>query len=98
MSWFKKDTAADGNPKKGDEGERKIRTEGLWEKGDGCPQIIWKRDLEAGFSVCPKCNHHFRIDAVTRLKLLFDGAYEVFDTGLTSSDPLGFVDSKPYPV
>jgi len=40
---------------------------------------------------------HFRIDAATRLRLLFDrGEYEPFDTGLTSSDPLGFVDSKPY--
>src|SRR5262249_5679288 len=38
----------------------------------------------------------FRIDAVTRLKLLFDGAYETFDNDLTSADPLGFVDSKPY--
>jgi acetyl-CoA carboxylase carboxyl transferase subunit beta len=39
---------------------------------------------------------HQRMDAAARLKLLFDGDYERFDTGLRSSDPLDFFDSKPY--
>jgi acetyl-CoA carboxylase carboxyl transferase subunit beta len=47
--------------------------------------------------LCPKCGHHFRIDAVTRLKYLFDeGQFEEFDSGMTSTDPLEFVDSKRY--
>ena len=46
--------------------------------------------------MCPKCGAHWRIDAIERLKYLFDGEYELFDSDLTSSDPLGFVDSKPY--
>ena len=96
MSWFKKDKEPEDKLGKGDEGERKVRTEGLWQKCDGCRQIIWKRDLETNSGVCPKCNFHFRIDAATRLKLLLDGDYEAFDTDLTSSDPLAFVDSKPY--
>jgi acetyl-CoA carboxylase carboxyl transferase subunit beta len=96
MSWFKKDKDPDENPGKADDGERKVRTEGLWQKCDGCRQIIWKRDLESNAGVCPKCSFHFRIDAATRLKFLLDGDYESFDTNLTSSDPLGFVDSKPY--
>jgi acetyl-CoA carboxylase carboxyl transferase subunit beta len=96
MSWFKKDNDPEDKSGKADEGERKVRTEGLWQKCDGCRQIIWKRDLEANGGVCPKCNFHFRIDAAARLKLLLDGEYESFDTNLTSSDPLGFVDSKPY--
>ena len=70
-------------------GERRVRTEGLWQKCEGCRQIIWKKDLEANWNVCPKCGRHFRIDAVTRLKLLLDdGEYESFDAGLRSSDPL----------
>jgi len=73
-----------------------MRTEGLWLKCEGCKQIIWKKDLEDNQSVCPKCGAHSRIDAVTRLRYLFDSDYEVFDTDLTSSDPLAFVDSKPY--
>jgi acetyl-CoA carboxylase carboxyl transferase subunit beta len=96
MSWFKKDTEPEEKPGKGDEGERKVRTEGLWQKCEGCRQIIWKRDLENNAGVCPKCNFHFRIDAATRVKLLLDGDYEAFDADLTSSDPLAFVDSKAY--
>jgi acetyl-CoA carboxylase carboxyl transferase subunit beta len=95
MSWFKRDK--EPAPPAGENGgERKIRTEGLWQKCDGCRQIIWKKDLENNSGVCPKCGFHFRIDAVMRLKLLFDSAYETFDDTLVSSDPLGFVDSKPY--
>jgi len=95
MSWFKKDHDPEDKPGK-DDGERKVRTEGLWQKCDGCRQIIWKRDLESNAGVCPKCSFHFRIDAATRVKLLLDDDYETFDNNLTSSDPLAFVDSKPY--
>src|ERR1700758_5565944 len=92
MTWFKRQSGELDTS-----GEKKVRTEGLWQKCDGCRQIIWKKDLEANFNVCPKCGNHGRIDAVSRLRLLFDGAeYDTFDTALTSSDPLGFVDNKPY--
>jgi acetyl-CoA carboxylase carboxyl transferase subunit beta len=97
MSWFKRDKPEGAKLAKVEEGERRVRTEGLWQKCEGCRQIIWKKELEATLNVCPKCGRHSRIDAVTRLKLLCDdGAYLEFDAGLTSSDPLGFVDSKPY--
>jgi acetyl-CoA carboxylase carboxyl transferase subunit beta len=92
MAWFsreKKDKPA-GNP------GRKVKTEGLWLKCDGCRQIIWKKALDENLNVCPRCSHHFRVDAQTRLKLLFDGAYDTFDATLASNDPLSFVDSKPY--
>ncbi len=92
MPWFsreKKDKSAAGP-------DRKVKTEGLWLKCEGCRQIIWKKALEENLNVCPRCSHHFRIDAQTRLKSLFDGAYEAFDAGLASNDPLAFVDSKPY--
>jgi len=97
MSWFKRDKGnGDKLPPLSDK-ERKVRTEGLWQKCEGCRQIIWKKDLEANWNVCPKCGAHSRIDALTRLKLLLDdGAFTRFDTGLRSSDPLDFVDSKSY--
>ena len=96
MSWFKRDHAAAKLPRPSD-GERRVRTEGLWQKCEGCRQIIWKKDLENNWSLCPKCGHHFRLDVTARLKLLLDdGDYETFDDGLTSSDPLGFEDSKLY--
>ncbi|MBI2817553.1 MAG: acetyl-CoA carboxylase carboxyltransferase subunit beta [Acidobacteria bacterium] len=74
-----------------------ILTEGLWIKCDGCRQIIWKKDLEPSWNVCGKCNHHFRLDARTRLRLLLDDEqYTEHDAGLESTDPLNFVDLKPY--
>jgi acetyl-CoA carboxylase carboxyl transferase subunit beta len=96
MSWFSSEKSA---PKKlkSDEAPKTVRTEGLWHKCDQCREIIWKKDLEENANVCTKCGAHFRIDALTRLKLLFDeGVFEEFDRDLTSSDPLEFVDSKPY--
>jgi acetyl-CoA carboxylase carboxyl transferase subunit beta len=94
MAWFSRErSGAEGSG----EGEKRIRTEGLWLKCDGCGQIIWKKSLDENFQICPQCEHHFRIDARARLALLFDGgAYEELDAGLTSTDPLNFSDSKTY--
>ncbi len=92
MSWFKRQSQELDTS-----GERKVRTEGLWVKCEGCRQIIWKKDLEENFNVCPKCDKHFRVDARTRLAQLFDdGQYPMEDTGLSSTDPLKFTDLKPY--
>src|SRR5215467_13321954 len=92
MTWFKRQSGElDAS------GEKKIRTEGLWVKCEGCRQIIWKKDLEDNLNVCPKCDKHFRIDARTRLANLFDnGEYETFSDNLASTDPLKFIDLKPY--
>src|SRR3984893_8384479 len=92
MAWFKRQSGELETS-----GEKKVRTEGLWVKCDGCRQIIWKKDLEENLNVCPKCEKHFRIDARTRLALLLDeNQYETFDGNLSSTDPLKFVDLKPY--
>ena len=92
MAWFKRESGELDNS-----GEKKVRTEGLWVKCEGCRQIIWKKDLEDNMNVCPKCDKHFRIDARTRLaQLLDDNLYETFDGNISSTDPLKFVDLKPY--
>jgi acetyl-CoA carboxylase carboxyl transferase subunit beta len=96
MSWFKRDKPNGEGLPKVEDNEKRVRTEGLWQKCEGCRQIIWKKDLEANASVCPKCSHHFRIDAETRLRLLFDGDFETFDDALATSDPLRFVDKQSY--
>src|SRR5262252_6505547 len=96
MSWFKRDKPEPNQGGQAEEGAKRVRTEGLWLKCEGCRQIIWKKDLEANWNVCPKCGAHTRIDATLRLKLLLDGPWEEFDANLRSSDPLNFVDSKPY--
>jgi acetyl-CoA carboxylase carboxyl transferase subunit beta len=91
MSWFKREDNEIVND------ERKtVRTEGLWVRCDGCREIIFKADLEANQRVCPKCGHHFRIDARTRIENLLEPGYELVDLGLKSTDPLEFTDLKPY--
>src|SRR6516165_1167083 len=96
MSWFKRDEPKEQKPRL-ENVERRVRTEGLWQKCESCRQIIWKKELEGNWNVCTKCGHHFRVDAATRLKLLLDaGATETFDADLRSSDPLGFVDKQAY--
>jgi len=92
MAWFKRESGELDTS-----GEKRVKTEGLWVKCDGCRQIIWKKDLEDNMNVCPKCDKHFRIDARTRLALLLDdNRYETFDGDIASTDPLKFVDLKPY--
>ncbi|MGB8726287.1 MAG: acetyl-CoA carboxylase, carboxyltransferase subunit beta [Candidatus Sulfotelmatobacter sp.] len=92
MAWFKRESGELNTS-----GEKTVRTEGLWVKCESCRQIIGKKDLEENLNVCPKCEKHFRIDARTRLALLLDDdEYETFDENLSSTDPLKFVDLKPY--
>ena len=94
MAWFTRKSPAVDTP---EEGERRVRTEGLWLKCDHCGQIIWRKALDDNLQVCPKCEHHFRLGARGRLAMLFDeGQYTELDKDLISTDPLAFVDSKPY--
>ncbi len=96
MSWFKRE-----NTELEASSEKRVRTEGLWVKCDGCRQVIWKKDLDQNWNVCPKCERHFRIDARTRLALLLDNgekddSFSVEDENLASTDPLKFVDVRAY--
>ncbi len=94
MAWFSRERS--GAEAAGD-GEKRVRTEGLWLKCEACSQIIWKKALDDNFQICPQCGHHFRLDARARLAILFDDdVYEELDAGLTSTDPLRFSDSKTY--
>ncbi|HEY7404719.1 MAG TPA: acetyl-CoA carboxylase, carboxyltransferase subunit beta [Candidatus Angelobacter sp.] len=92
MAWFKRESSEiQANE------EKRVRTEGLWEKCEGCRQIIWKKELEENLNVCTKCNYHFRIDSAQRLMLLLDeDSIETQDENLESTDPLSFSDTRPY--
>jgi acetyl-CoA carboxylase carboxyl transferase subunit beta len=94
MAWFKREKKRIDQPTPPD--ERRVKTEGLWTKCDTCRATIWKKDLEANWRVCPKCQHHFRLNATQRLELLLDSRWVEFDAALASNDPLHFTDTKPY--
>ena len=92
MAWFKKTR----KPRAAAPESSRV-PEGLWVKCPRCAQIIYNKDLAASQMVCPKCTYHHRLSAADRLRTLFDdGAWEEFDRGLVSTDPLRFVDTKPY--
>ncbi len=73
--------------------------EGVWTKCPGCDEAIYTEELRTSLHVCPKCGFHHRIGARERLLAFLDpeGIVEV-GADVRATDPLGFVDSKPYPA
>ncbi len=94
MAWFKRDKKSIEQTTPPE--ERRVRTEGLWMKCESCRTIVFRKDLEANLHVCPKCQFHFKMGAKQRLEMLLDGRYTEHDAGMISTDPLKFVDTKPY--
>jgi len=94
MAWFKRDKKSIDQPTPPE--ERRVRTEGLWVKCESCRTIVFRKDLEANLLVCPKCQFHFKMGAKQRLEMLLDGRWTEHDARMTSTDPLRFVDTKPY--
>jgi acetyl-CoA carboxylase carboxyl transferase subunit beta len=94
MAWFsKKSKRIEAVPPE----ERVVKTENVFVKCDGCEVHLFKGELDDALQVCKHCNHHFRIGARERLRLLFDdGKFEELDAEVVSIDPLQFVDNKPY--
>ncbi len=70
----------------------------LWTKCPNCGEMLFNKQLARNHNVCMKCEHHFRLGARERIELLVDkGTFAEQDAALSSGDPLGFTDSKPYP-
>ena len=91
MAWFKR------VPKPIAPAQKSSRIpEGVWVKCPDCGQALYKKDLDGNQQVCPKCSHHFRLSAAERLSMLFDGPWVEHDADLASTDPLNFIDTKPY--
>ncbi len=71
--------------------------EGLWTKCDACSAVLYRADLERNYDVCPKCNHHLRIDARRRLDSFLDPAPRLeIGENLKPVDVLKFKDIKRY--
>jgi acetyl-CoA carboxylase carboxyl transferase subunit beta len=92
MAWFRKEK----KPKEPTEKQVAI-PEGLWVKCDDCKEVLYRKEVEQNFNVCPKCSYHFRLSARERFELLFDDSkYKEFATDIRSGDPLEFRDTKRY--
>ena len=71
--------------------------EGLWNKCPSCDAILYNAELEKNFNVCPKCDHHMRISARSRLNMFLDKDEKIeLGAGLKANDPLKFKDTKKY--
>jgi len=82
---------------------RRTRGEGrevpsLWVRCPACEARVYKKDLEQNLGVCPECGYHNRIPVEDWVRLLADeGSFEVTTGKIAPVDPLGFVDTEPYP-
>jgi acetyl-CoA carboxylase beta subunit len=83
MAWFKREKKRIDQPTPPD--ARRVKTEGLWTKCENCRTIVWKKDLDANWRICPKCQHHFRLTATERLELLLDSRWIEHDVALASA-------------
>jgi acetyl-CoA carboxylase carboxyl transferase subunit beta len=96
MSWFQKLLPPRIKRRENIE-DRKNVPEGLWHKCPACQAVLYHADLEKNLSVCPKCNHHHRIGARTRLDWMLDveGRFEI-GAEVLPVDTLRFRDSRKY--
>jgi len=93
MSWFEKVMPSRIKT------ERKTRSvpEGIWIKCPECGAQLYRAELERNLYVCPKCDHHMRLSARSRLEVFLDAdsGREIAER-LMPQDPLKFKDSKRY--
>jgi acetyl-CoA carboxylase carboxyl transferase subunit beta len=94
MAWFKK--AKKSKPTARERPQSPV-PKGLWVKCESCKEVIYSKELDRNLRICPRCGHHFRIDAQERIRLLLDEDEppRLFDE-IGPLDPLGFKDSKRY--
>ncbi len=75
--------------------QKEIQTQ--WIKCNSCNALMYYKEVLSQNSVCPKCNYHFRINVIDRIKLIFDDDTIIeHDKNLSPTDPLNFVDKKSY--
>lgn len=91
MTWFRK-------PKKPlQASERRDLAPDVFHKCRGCQGIVYREALVRNSLVCPECGFHERMSAPGYVELLLDEeSWSELDEGMRSTDPLGFVDLKPY--
>ena len=97
QDWFDKRKEAQLERRKTEGRVEDDNSPSLWTKCVHCDAQILKTDLEANDMVCPVCEYHFRINARTRIKQLFDeGTFEELFSNIKPTDPLEFIDTESY--
>ena len=69
-----------------------------WVTCPACKTILYGKRFARNQHVCPNCGRHARLTAHERLDQLLDpGSMTMLEIWSQASDPLGFVDTAPYP-
>ena len=64
---------------------------GMWAKCNKCGSIIYNEDLASNCYVCSNCGNHLRINAHTRINLIFDpDSFVAIGEGIKETNPLSF--------
>ena len=71
--------------------------ENLWHKCPKCGTMVFVKEWEENYNVCPRCNFHDRIGPAKRFEQLFDaGQYELLPAPEVREDPLRFKARERY--
>lgn len=93
MSWFERLLPS----KIRTSGRSRSVPEGVWCKCPACDNVLYRAELERNQMVCPKCDHHQRINARDRLESFLDEENrQEIATEVKPVDTLKFKDSKRY--
>ena len=93
MSWFERLLPS----KIRTSGRSRSVPEGVWCKCPACDNVLYRAELERNQMVCPKSDHHQRINARDRLKSFLDeDNRQEIGTEVKPVDTLKFKDSKRY--
>lgn len=94
MNWFKKLLPS---RIKTNSASRRTVPEGVWSKCNECSAVLYRDELKRNLEVCPKCFHHIRISARTRIEYFLD-LQPRFEIGgkIKPVDKLKFRDKKKY--
>ena len=96
MNWLTRLIPSIGSNRDSESSKSKVPG-GLWNNCPACDAILYQPELEKSLFVCPKCDHHLRIGARTRMSIFFDGgSFQELATKITTKDILKFKDTKSY--
>ena len=96
MNWLTRLIPSIGSNRDSESSKSKVPG-GLWNNCPACDAILYQPELEKSLFVCPKCDHHLRIGARTRMSIFFDGGtFQELATKITTKDILKFKDTKSY--
>ncbi|MFL2713952.1 MAG: acetyl-CoA carboxylase, carboxyltransferase subunit beta [Gammaproteobacteria bacterium] len=96
MNWLTRLIPSIGSNRDSESSKSKVPG-GLWNNCPACDVILYQPELEKSLFVCPKCDHHLRIGARTRMSIFFDGgSFQELATKITTKDILKFKDTKSY--